>query len=119
MSAKVIAAYGEAWREPDEAKRRALLERAWADDGTYCDPVADVKGRDAVLAMIAAFREQQPGASIDLTSGLDQHHDRVRFSWAMKDASGKVVIEGIDAVRLGPDGRIADLVGFWGQPPAQ
>jgi hypothetical protein len=116
---KTIADYGAAWNEEDAGKRKALLEQAWADDGAYCDPVADIRGRDALQALIAQFREQQKGATIELTSGVDQHHDRIRFAWAMKDAGGKTVMEGIDAGRLAADGKIAEIVGFWGAPPAK
>jgi hypothetical protein len=41
----VVTTYGSAWNEPDEAARRQLLESAWADHGTYCDPTANVEGR--------------------------------------------------------------------------
>ena len=43
----VVEAYGEAWNVPDQEIRRSLLERAWSDDGVYCDPTATVAGRDA------------------------------------------------------------------------
>src|SRR4051812_35361457 len=38
--AELVATYGESWNEPDEAARRKLLDAAWSDDGTYCDPTA-------------------------------------------------------------------------------
>src|SRR3954454_15360702 len=80
-TAEIVAAYGAAWNEPDAGKRRTLLERAWADDGTYTDPVADGAGRDALMEIIDGFHKQSPGASIVLTSGVDQHHNKIRFAW--------------------------------------
>ena len=52
----VVTAYGSSWNEPDEAARRQLLESAWADDGTYCDPTASVEGREALVAHIGAMQ---------------------------------------------------------------
>lgn len=42
---EIAEAYGAACNEPDEAKRRALLENSWADDGVYTDPQSHVEGR--------------------------------------------------------------------------
>ena len=116
-TADVIQAYGAAWGETDATKRRALLEQCWGDDALYCDPVADGRGRDALDQFIAAMHAQQPGARIELTSGIDQHHNQVRFSWAFIAADGSRPIEGIDAGEIGPDGRLSRIVGYWGAPP--
>jgi hypothetical protein len=114
-----LAAYMAAWNESDAAKRMALLEKAWADEGVYIDPVADVKGRDALAATIAALHAQQPGARIELASGVDQHHNQIRFRWDFIGADGKTQIQGIDVGEIAPDGRIARIVGYWGEPPAK
>ena len=44
---QIVEAYGAAWNEPDQAKRRALLDQAWADGGVYTDPQSHVEGREA------------------------------------------------------------------------
>ena len=118
-TADIVADYGAAWNETDAAKRRALLERCWSDDGLYCDPLLDIRGREALSDAIAGMHAQQPGATIVLTSGIDQHHNQVRFAWDFVGADGKVSISGIDAGELAPDGRITRIVGFWGAPPAK
>jgi hypothetical protein len=118
-AADPIPAYVAAWNEPDPANRKALLEQAWADDGIYIDPVTDVKGRDGLDATIAGFHAQQPGARIDVTSGIDRHHNQVRFKWDFVGADGKVAISGIDVGEIAPDGRLARIVGFWADPPAK
>jgi hypothetical protein len=115
----VLIAYMAAWNEPDAAKRMALLERAWADDGIYIDPVSDVKGREGLDATIAGLHAQQPGASLALASGIDQHHNQVRFRWDFLNAEGKVQIQGIDVGEIAPDGRLARIIGFWAEPPAK
>ena len=115
---EVVDAYGAAWNEPDEAARRRLLEQAWADDGTYTDPQSDVAGRDALVAHIAAFHEQFQGAQIVPTSGADEHHGKVRFTWRMQGADGSTIMEGIDFGQLAGDGRLGRIVGFFGPLPA-
>lgn len=116
-TAETINAYLHAWNESDEAERRVLLERAWADDGVYIDPITEARGRDALSGAIAAMHAAQPGARIALTSGVDQHHNQVRFKWAFIDAGGTTQIAGIDVGELAPDGRIARITGFWAEPP--
>jgi len=115
---EITEAYGAAWNEEDETKRRALLERAWADDGVYTDPQSHVEGRDALIALITGFQQQAPGAHIIATSAVDEHHSKLRFTWKMEGADGNTVMEGIDFGELAPDGRIKRIVGFFGPPPA-
>jgi hypothetical protein len=114
---EAVTMYGNAWVETDEAKRRALLEKAWADDGVYTDPQSHVEGRDALIALIGGF-QQQSGASIVATSGADVHHGKLRFTWKMLGADGNAVMEGIDFGELADDGRIKRIIGFFGPPPA-
>ena len=111
-----VASYGAAWNEPDAAQRRALLDRAWADGGTYQDPTASVEGRDALVAHIGGFHEMMPGHTIDLTSGTDTHGQVFRFAWAMHHGE-EVAAEGMDFGELASDGRIARIVGFFGPFP--
>ena len=115
---QVLKAYGDAWCEVDDANRRALLEIAWADDGLYQDPSGEARGRDSLHAHIGHVHAQFPGARIELTSGVDAHHDRIRFAWRMVMADGTVPIQGIDCGRVGADGRLTEIIGFFGaQPP--
>lgn len=117
-AAAAVAAYGATWNEADEAERRRMLEQAWADDGTYCDPTVELHGRDALLEHIAGFQASFAGARIKTTSGVEEHHGYVRFSWAMVDGSGTTVTEGFDVGQLGSDGRLKLIVGFFGPFPS-
>ena len=117
-AAEVVATYGAAWAEPDESKRRELLERAWADDGVYMDPSARVEGRDAFVLHIGGFRQTFPGHRIDVTSGVDAYGDNIRFAWRMVGPDDAQVMEGVDFGTLAPDGRIASITGFFGPWPA-
>jgi hypothetical protein len=114
--AEAVATYGAAWNEPDASRRSELLERVWADGGTYLDPLGRADGRDALAAHIAGFQETMPGHTIDMVSGVDVHDDAFRFAWEMRNADG-VALEGMDYGELGPDGRITRIVGFFGPFP--
>lgn len=115
---ETVETYGAAWNETDEAKRRALLEKSWADDGVYTDPQSNAEGRDALVALIGGFQQQLAGATIVPTSGVDEHHGKLRFTWKMLAADGSPVMEGIDFGEFAGDGRIKRIVGFFGPPPA-
>lgn len=113
---EIVATYGAAWNETDEAKRTALLEQAWADDGAYRDPTAAVDGRAALVAHIGGFQAMMPGHSIDQASAVDAHDDVFRFAWVMR-GGGEVLLEGVDFGELAPDGRIKRIEGFFGPFP--
>ena len=111
---ELIALYNRAWSEPDYALRQELLEQIWAEDGTYTDPTAHVAGRKALVDHIGAFFEQFPGAHFVVTSGIDTHHQNLRFTWRMVLADDSVFGEGIDFGELSPDGKLQRIVGFFG-----
>ena len=108
-----IAAYGQAWLEADASRRLRLLERAWAPDAVYCDPLDHVVGREALCAHIGAFQQSMAGGRVEVTSEPVLHHDSAHFRWAISDASGQQVLTGFDVVQLDADGRIARLHGFF------
>ena len=112
-----VATYAAAWLETDETKRSTLLERCWSDDGHYTDPNSDVRGRQALTEHIGGFHAQMPGARIEITSGASHHNGNIYFRWRLVSAEGTVVVEGVDFGKLSEDGRIRQIVGFFGPPP--
>lgn len=115
-ASEVVAAYGAAWNEPDEAKRAALLDAAWADDGFYQDPSATADGRAALVAHIGGFHALFPGRTIDMASGVDSNGASLRWAWVMRNGDA-IELEGVDFADLGPDGRIRRIAGFFGPIP--
>jgi hypothetical protein len=113
---EIVATYCAAWNEPDIAKRTAMLEAAWTDDGVYHDPTGTAEGRAALIEHIGGFHEQFPGHTIDPASGVDDNGDGLRFAWVMRNGD-EVVLEGMDFAELGPDGRIRRIAGFFGPFP--
>ena len=119
---EAVDLYGSAWREPDEAKRRGILEKAWAEDGVYTDPTAYVDGREALVQHIGSFlsgRSAGSGPSIQIDSSVDVHHDKfLRFAWKMVALDGETVLSpGMDYGELDEDGRLKLIVGFFGPFP--
>ena len=113
----IIDRYCEAWNERDAERRAALLENAWSDDGVYCDPTAHVIGRAALVEHIGGVFDTFGSYRMWRSSGLDEHHGHVRFAWTMQTEGEDVIADGIDVVRLAPDGRIGSIIGFFGPVP--
>ena len=119
---EAVDLYGSAWGEPDEEKRRAILEKAWAEDGVYTDPTAYVDGREALVQHIGGFltgRSAGSGPSIQIDSSVDVHHDKfLRFAWKMVAPDGTTVLSpGMDYGELDEQGRLKLIVGFFGPFP--
>ena len=114
---EIVKAYCEAWNAASDGERRTLLERSWADDGTYSDPRVDLAGPDALFAHISRVQAGRPGSRIVMTSGLDLHHRVLRFTWKLVGPRGETVVEGIDFGELAADGRLRKIVGFFGPLP--
>jgi hypothetical protein len=114
---EIVLAYVAAWSETDEGKRRALLEKSWAENGTYTDPTVEVVGREALVQHIGGIHQRFAGHRILLTSGVDEHHGRLRFTWGMVSPEGSRVSEGIDFGEVDSDNRLIRITGFFGSVP--
>jgi hypothetical protein len=114
-----VANYIAAWNETDGDKRRDIIARAWSDAGTYLDSHRDSAGHDAISAMIAAVQQIFPGYRFRLSSGIDSHHDRVRFSWQAGGApDAPLFFAGTDFATVAPDGRFNAVTGFTDAMPS-
>jgi hypothetical protein len=110
--------YIDAWNELDGGRRARLVESAWAADGQYLDPMLEAAGHAAISDMAAAVHARYPGHRFRRVSGVDVHHDRVRFAWELVGPDGAPVVGGIDIGELAPDGRLQRITGFFGDLPA-
>lgn len=117
---ELVASYFGAWNERNEQARRALLVQCWSDDGTLCDPiVADVPtGRESVNDAIVKVCAENvpPGHRFARLTAIQEHHHVLRYLWGVVDEEGRVVRRGEDVVSRGPDGRIANVITFFGMP---
>jgi hypothetical protein len=115
----IVDSYLAALSEGDAAERAKLVSQAWAEDGRFVDPLLDVRGHDAIGDIAVAVGEQFPGHAFRRTSGIDTHHDRVRFTWALFGPDGTVALSGIDVGEVAEDGRLRQIVGFFGDAPEE
>lgn len=114
---KNVTDYVAAWNEPHAAARTKLLEGCWAEDATYLDPNGRVPGRAALAAHIEKMQAGRPGARIELMSGIDVHHNVVRFLWRLVRAGGSAGVVSIDFGEVDANGKLTRIVGFFGEPP--
>jgi hypothetical protein len=110
--------YLACWNETDATARRSLIDELWAEDATYTDPLADVRGRDQIDATIAAVQQQFPGFVFVPGTDVDAHHNRARFTWGLGPAGAEPVVEGFDVLVLDEAGRIEAVHGFLDRVPA-
>jgi hypothetical protein len=114
-----VVRYLAAWNEPDATRRRDLVARAWAEDGTYVDGARDGRGHDEISAMTGKAQDHFPGYRLHIASGIDVHHDYVRFSWMAGGTAGaSLYIKGTDFAVVANDGRFRSVVGFVDAAPA-
>lgn len=117
MNTELLDRYIATWNERDADKRRAAVDDLWAPEGTYTDPLAEVRGREAVDATIAAVQAQFPDFVFRPGELFDAHHDIARFTWELGPSDGEAVVIGFDVAVLAADGRLQHVHGFLDKVP--
>ncbi|MEU6253909.1 nuclear transport factor 2 family protein [Streptomyces sp. NPDC047043] len=115
-----VARYFEAWNASEPEELTKAVAAAWTADGSYTDPLADVRGHDQVAAVITAAHEQFPGFAFRQSGAVEGHHDTARFAWELvSEADGSAPVAGSDVITLDADGRIRSVLGFLDRVPAR
>ncbi len=114
-----IDTYLSAWSEPDATQRAAMIERVWTADGRLIDPPLTGEGHAGISEMAGTMQEQFPGHTFRRVSGIDAHHDQVRFAWELVGPDGTVALTGLDTGEVAGDGRLRRIVGYFGDLPAE
>jgi hypothetical protein len=110
--------YIDTWNETDADARRAAVDRLYAEDARYIDPLAAAEGREAIAAMIGAVQQQFPGFVFRLAGPVDGHHNQARFGWELGPAGAEAPIVGFDVAVSDDSGRIQTVLGFLDKVPA-
>ncbi|MFI8228921.1 nuclear transport factor 2 family protein [Streptomyces sp. NPDC085900] len=114
-----VARYFEAWNAAGEEEVAKAVAAAWAADGSYTDPLADVSGHEGIAAVITGAHAQFPGFAFRPVGTVDGHHDTARFAWELvSEADGSAPVAGYDVITLDADGRIRTVLGFLDRVPA-
>ena len=77
----------------------------------------EATGIDAIAALADVVLEHYPDHRFERTSAIDTHHDVGRYAWALVAPGGDVSVAGLDVVRVGPDGKLRSVHGFFGDLP--
>jgi hypothetical protein len=116
---EIVVRYLSVWNEQDATRRRDLVAKTWSEDGTYVDGARQGAGHGGIDAMIAKAQESHPGYRLALASGIETHHQYVRFSWvAGGTAEAPLYIKGTDIGIIADDGRLKSVIGFVDAAPA-
>ncbi|MGW2782463.1 nuclear transport factor 2 family protein [Streptomyces populi] len=114
-----VTRYFEAWNAGGRDTLAKAVAAAWSTDGTYTDPLSDVRGHEGIAAVITSVHEQFPGFVFRPLGSVDGHHDTARFGWELVDESdGSAPVAGFDVIVLDDEGRIRSVHGFLDRVPA-
>jgi len=112
-----VDTYLAAYNETDATARDALLRAAFVADGRLVDPPLSGEGREGISEMMGMVHQQFPGHTFRRSTGVDEHHDHVRYGWELLDADGNVALAGMDVGLLDGAGRLVHVAGFFGPLP--
>jgi len=93
---QVLAAYFEAWNEPDAGERSRLLELAVTDDAELIDPTGRWQGIDGLSERIARYHAAAPGNPRRPGERPRCAQRVTRYAWRIVDADDGHVMEGLD-----------------------
>lgn len=102
---EAVDGYVAAWNEPDPIVRAQLLETSVTDDFEFTGPTGTFRGRQAVEGLIVALRSRMAGATVARLGPVEGEV----FRWSIVAEGGTTLLEGVDEVQAGPDGRLARI----------
>ncbi len=105
-----------AWNERDPKRVRAHLEKALSPEVVFIDPSIVTRGIDEFEANVHEVHGRLPGADYLRASGVDHHHDVVRYAWEIR-RDGELVLPGFDVTELDRVGQVVRVLGFFGPLP--
>lgn len=110
----LVDRYLAAWNATEAGARQAMIESAWAEQGSYRDPALAAEGHAAIGGMVAAVQQRFPGHAFRRTGPIDAHNNRMRFAWELApEGGGAPAVRGVDFAVVAPDGRLASVTGFF------
>jgi len=112
-----VDTYLAAWSEPDAVRRAELVEQVWTPDGRLVDPPLEGIGHAGIADLGVALQTHYPGHTFRRTSGVDAHHDQLRFTWELVGPDDAVALTGLDVGEVAPNGRLHRIAGFFGDVP--
>jgi hypothetical protein len=113
----LVKRYLDTWNQTDPRMRRALISEVFTEDAGYTDPLAAVRGHDAIDQLVATAQAQFSGLEFTLGSPIDAHHQQARFAWHLGVPGDPTPVAiGFDVAIVG-DGRLREVYGFLDKTP--
>lgn len=100
----------------DEAERRAALEDLVADDFTFRDNFASIRGAGEFAAHLQAARQHGAAPSIERDGPVRHCQGTAVCDWICRQPDGSIFLTGTNVAQLAPDGRLGDVCGLWEMP---
>lgn len=110
-----LAAYGET----DAERRAELIAAVWDEAGRLVDPPFEGTGHAGISGLAETAHGAFPGHRFRRVTGIDAHHEFIRFGWELVAPDGTVSAAGTDFGEITADGRLRRIVGFFGDLPAE
>jgi hypothetical protein len=106
------------WNTDDADARAAIIAETWVDEGSFVDPSFEVSAHDGLSKMVETAHDLFPGYRFTRTGDIDEHHNRLRWTWELAADGQPPVAGGTDVVTLHPNGKIIEVIGFLNFAPA-
>ena len=104
--------------EPEPAHRLELLNSAWSANGRLIDPPFEGTGPSGIADLVDGVIAHYTDHTFRRTTAVDAHHEYARYGWELVAPDGSVAVGGTDFVTVDADGKLATIVGFFGDIPA-
>ena len=110
---RLVDRYFVSLNEPDDARRRGLIEQVWAENGRFgVVPLVVGDGLAAIDEITKAGMTKFPGATVRRTSNIEGAGNYYRWHFTQTQADGTPLSGGVDfAVIVG--GKLQSVIGFF------
>jgi uncharacterized protein YndB with AHSA1/START domain len=109
----VVDGWFAAWNERQADARQAAFARVADADVRFRDRYGFTSGLDDLLGHVAAVHQFMPGLQMRREGTVRHCQGRALSDWVALGAEGAPRAQGTNVFAFGPDGRIADVTGFW------
>src|SRR5687768_4138292 len=112
-AAETVDRWFAAWSDPQTASREATVDAISTKDMQFYDRFSSMAGEEDVKAHLAAVHKFMPGMRLERRGDVRHCQSHVLADWVALGADGQERGRGTNLFVLDPDGRIAQVTGFW------
>jgi hypothetical protein len=117
ISTLLIRNLQDVFGENDPARRRAVIDEIWNEDGVFYDPKTGVhRGRDEIDRIADTLRAMHPGFRYQPIAAPEELGNAGRIKWVEGRSSEPPAVAGTDFI-IARDGRIAAIYLFFDKLP--